>query len=60
MSERAGGSGYPEAGAERLSATLASVEAVNSSKADADDAMLIETGRAAWPPDYALIDECVT
>ena len=42
MAKRGGGSGMLEARAQRLPSTLASIEAGNSSKADADDASLIE------------------
>jgi len=42
VAKRGGGSGMLEARAQRLPSTLASIEAGNSSKADADDASLIE------------------
>jgi len=41
MAQRGGRGWNPEARAERLFATLACVERVNSSKADADDARLV-------------------
>ena len=42
MADRGGGQGSAKARAERLPATLARVEAGESSKADADDPGLIE------------------